>query len=221
MPSTPEQARVMLSIPTYRSVSSMAFASAVATIADSINTGCLAKIVVNADMYVTMARNKACDSVLRAADTGITHLWMIDDDMVVPPGALAALLARDLPVVGAAYYTKDLRPVAYTLEPFAFLQDVPAAGLLSVEGLGAGCLLVTVDVIRRMREHFRDDYWWQNQVIRVNGEPAYLGEDVFFFHRLKEMGIAAYMDCDVQCGHVGQAVADRGQFEAARRAHGR
>jgi hypothetical protein len=206
--------KILLGIPTYKFLSSFAFAHMMGTLLDGVNAGLVNHLQIEADMYVTMARNFMCKTALDLHQKGeATHILMIDDDMVVPPGSIAKLVACNVDVVGAAYYTRDLKPVAYKLHPFTFLTDTPAAGVIQVEGTGAGCLLIRCEVLIAMKEKFGDEWWFQNTIASDAGVDKYLGEDVFFFRRLKEMGVAVFLDCDIQCGHIGLAVVDRKAFE--------
>ena len=69
-----------------------------------------------------------------------------------------------------------------------------------------------------MRDQFQDEVWF-NTDHRPNkdGRSTFFGEDVFFFDRLKKMGIPAYLDCDVQCEHFGGGMIGRETFELAKR----
>jgi hypothetical protein len=206
--------KILLGIPTYKFLSSFAFAHMMGTLLDGVNAGLVRHLQIEADMYVTMARNLMCKTALDLFEKGeITHVLMIDDDMVIPSGSIAKLAAHNLDVVGATYYTRDLKPVAYNLHPFSFLTDTPSTGVIQVDGTGAGCLLVRCEILAAMKEKFGDEWWFQNTIARDDGVDKYLGEDVFFFRRLKEMGISAFLDCGIQCGHIGLAVVDRKAFE--------
>lgn len=214
-----EQPKILLGILTYKYVSSTAFSSHMATLLDGINAGLVKNLVIQCDMYVTMARNNLCLAALQLQESeGITHLLMIDDDMIVPPGSIEKLALNDVPVIGGAYYTRDARPVAYAFDPFEFLEYIPGEGVIPVGGTGGGFLLISCDLLRKMQDKYKDTWWFQSQVERdpATGKEAYLGEDVFFFKRLREMQIQAYLDCNVQLGHAGTAICDRRIFEISK-----
>lgn len=207
--------KIMLAIPTYKFVSSVAMARLIGTIIDSMNYGYLVHVDVQADLYITQARNQSAAKAANLFVRGeITHLWMIDDDMLISEGALHKLLSRDVAVIGGAYYGRDLTPVAYKLDPyFKRYETIPGSGLIQVGGLGCGCTLIRGDVLVAMAERYNDSLWFQNSITVNDGKESYVGEDVFFFKRIHEMGIKTWLDCDVQCGHVGSAIVDRNMYE--------
>jgi len=210
--------KILLGIPTYKSVCAEGFAYQMGMLLDSVNSGLIKRLEIEANMYVTMARNAMCRTAVDLWKKGeITHLWMVDDDVLIPPGGIAKLASRDFPLVVGVYYTKGLLPVAYNFDPFTFCQDIPASGLFTAGGTGGGCLLVDCELLNRMAEEFGDEWWFQNNIEAAAGvnKEAYLGEDVFFFRRLHRMGVRAVLDCDIQCGHIGTAIADRKMFEIA------
>ena len=209
--------KLLLGIPTYKSICSEGFAYQMSMLLDGINSGFLKRLEIEANMYVTMARNKMCRSAIDLWKAGeITHLLMVDDDVLIPPGGIAKLCSRDFPVVSGVYYDKSLRPVAYNF-PFEYVKTVPSSGITLADGTGGGCLLIDCTVLNRISEEFGDEWWFQNTIILSDDGSknleSYLGEDVFFFRRLNRLGIRVALDCDVQCGHIGTAIADRTMFE--------
>src|ERR1019366_9931604 len=94
--------KLLLGIPTYRSVTSEGFAYQMGMLLDAVNSGLVRHLEVEANMYVTMARNTMCKTAIDLWKKGeVTHLLMVDDDTLVPPGGMTKLASRDFPVVGA------------------------------------------------------------------------------------------------------------------------
>lgn len=203
--------KILLGIPTYKHVSAFAFGCMMGTLLDGVNSGLVKNLQIEADMYVTMARNIMCSTAIDLFNKGdITHLLMIDDDMHIPPGSIKQIAMNDLDVVSGAYYTRSFQPVAYNFDPsYHFLDTLPNEGLLKVDGCGGGFLLLSCELLIKMQKFFGDDWWFQNSVEMDAGKEKYMGEDVFFFRRLKKMGVSAFIDCGVQLGHVGLTVIDR------------
>jgi hypothetical protein len=167
-------------------------------------------------MYVVMARNAIVGAALEAyAQGAITHLWWLDDDIVVPPGTLEKLFACEEPIVGAVYYANNLKPVAYDINPeFKWLESVPSKGLYHVGGLGMGCTLIDCKVLIEMQEHFHDSVWFATSThFQKDETPIFYGEDVWFFKRLAEMGYNAYLNCDITCGHVHYSTIDENAYK--------
>ena len=209
-------AKVLIGVPTYKIVQSAAMLSIVGTVLDLANHGVLAHFDGQADMYITIARNQIASLAWKMyQESKVTHLLFLDDDMLVPQGTVIALLKHDLDVVGAGYYGRNLKPIVYDLDPFHYKSVLPRSGIHRVDGTGCGCLLIKCEVLDRMVKHYKHEWWFQNNIVeKGSGESVYLGEDVFFFQLLKNMGIPAYLDCDHLCGHMGTAVVDRNAFES-------
>jgi Fe-S-cluster containining protein len=215
-----QKPKVLIGIPTYKNVSSLSYMAGISTIVNAGSEGILATVSGKVDMYITTARNELCEYAIDLYQRKLaTHLFQMDDDMVVPSGAITKLLSHNVEVVSGAYWGKDLHPIVYDFLPkddtFGAIRSwsaIPLHGLRKADGLGGGCLLTDIRVLKKMQDHYSDKRWFQN----YDGD-RYLGEDVFFFQRLKDMGIPAYIDCDTVCGHVGPIVIDRGVIEASLR----
>lgn len=83
------------------------------------------------------------------ADTEITHLWFVEDDMILPSDVLKQMLDRDLAVMTANYPTTDKADAA----------------VLTIKGRiiygGTGCTLVKREVFDELKKpYFRDDIAW-------------------------------------------------------------
>ena len=211
--------RAMIGLATYKTVPALSVANLLRTTVETVGAGLVAGFNVQTDMYIVMARNNITLAAIEAYEAGhITHLWWLDDDIIVPTGALEKLMAHDVPAVGAVYYTNALKPVAYDIEPFRFLESVPASGLHPVGGLGMGCTLIDCQVLIEMRKHFGDSVWFATSThFNADKTPLFYGEDVWFFKRLQEMGYQTHIDCDITCGHVHYSVIDEAAFRVKQR----
>lgn len=80
-----------------------------------------------------------------------TYMLMVDSDMQFEPDLIADMLIADKPLIGAIYPTKRL-PSSWVGSPI----NPPAApeegGLLELEGLGCGVMLIRRDCITKMIE---------------------------------------------------------------------
>lgn len=208
--------KVLFTIPTYKQVDSLCFGGHMANLLENVQLGLLCGISVEAGAYITTTRNRYCKTALDLYQKGeCTHLWMIDDDMVLPQGTLTKLLSNNAPIVGGVYYTKEPKPVAYNLDPFSLLEDIPTSGTVKVDGTGAGCLLIRCDVLLAVREYTKDENWFDHdQTVKDSeGKKVPQGEDVSFFRILKKIGIPVTLDCDIQCAHAGTSFVDRSVFD--------
>lgn len=95
-------------------------------------------------------------------DESITHLWLIEEDMVLKPGTLKKMLKADKDVVTYDY------PVS---------KDGQGAVVSDLEGnvlfCGTGCLLVKKDVLSKLKKpYFTTDVHW---TIQNHGDYIYMG----------------------------------------------
>jgi len=119
-------------------------------------------------------------------DKDITHLWFVEDDMILPPNTLRLLLDADANAVTCDYpVTKDGRGSVFTDQ----------GG--SVVFCGTGCLLVKRQVFGSLkRPYFTDKVRWQMlnygeavKLTGVYGETGYGTHDVTFCIKLWKTGV--------------------------------
>ena len=137
--------------------------------------------------------------VAEAYEFDATHMLWVDSDMRFPKDSLNRLLNAGKHVVGANYARKEpeCRPTASALsgEPLGTL----AAGLVEVEHMGFGLLLVAMQAYDALTFPF------------FNFEPIppanvrFLGEDVTFGKKLRAAGVGMFCDTDLSryVQHVG------------------
>lgn len=139
-------------------------------------------------------------------------LLMIDDDIVLPPDALAKLLAvfesnPEAGVVGGLYYARDgIRPMAVagwnaydTTAAYtpAFLHDP-----VVVDGVGFGCVLVKTAVFKALREpYFSAQVFLEESLRRVR----VCNEDYLFCKQAAGAGFTTYLHAGVRLGHYDRA----------------
>jgi GT2 family glycosyltransferase len=168
-------------------------------------------------LVVHYAREKIVEAVL-ACDC-FDYIWWLDDDMVFPPDTLVRLLAHQKPVVTAIAYQrkepyapcifewKDLeehekqvakKEVAEVGGYYDHLQNMERTGLRKIDGCGSACVLVDVDVYRKLQDAGKRP-WYSNRAF---------GEDLHFTRlcNLSEPEIKVYADTDLIIGHIGDPV---------------
>jgi hypothetical protein len=120
----------------------------------------------------------------------ITHLWFVEDDMVLPPNTLEDMLAMDLAVVTANYPTTDKKDAA----------------ILTIKNRivygGTGCLLVKKEVFDELKKpYFRSDIVWiprnYGEYIKFTGmkkknQEGYGYHDVNFYMNLYKLEIPVH-----------------------------
>jgi hypothetical protein len=207
-PDAGGSARVALAMPMFEAVSPLAITSLVNLIQNTVKSGLVQGLFFSNNLYLDVARNTLVKEVL-SSPGGFTHILWVDSDMTVPTDALQRLLSADRPIVGGLYHTKTSRatPAVFTIDPPA-LVDEPFDGLTRVEGFGLGCALVRRSVYEDMAAHYGDERWHEVR----NGN----GDDFFFFERCKEMGVPAWLDGSLRCGHVTDYAVTTAHWERAR-----
>lgn len=140
-------------------------------------------------------RNLIIEEALR---TKCTHILFIDDDMAFPPDALLKLLEHDENIVSGLYLNRNYphRPILFDAGPTRRYLDDDERGLIQVEAVGFGFLLVNTDVFRSMERPFV-------RMGEVNPEER--NEDIGFCLRARAAGYVIYCDLDLPIGHIGQA----------------
>jgi len=165
---------------------------------------------------VAQPRNHLVEAFLA---TDCEHLLMVDTDIEFTPEDVDALLARDLPIVGARYVSKyedEPEPVAVGSAALpgggygrATEEHLGASsGLVKVGGLGMGFTLMKREVL----EALGSGLLWPfaevvvpGKLLGVTGDeadaPHLLSEDICFCFRAAEAGYESWLDLDTRVGH--------------------
>lgn len=154
-------------------------------------------------------------------DDKFTHLLMLDSDHFHPKD-IVERLARWIEheegpqVISALNYQ---RKAPY--RPAAFFFDGPQYGLLHIstwpqglvklDAVGASALLVAREVFERLPEP-----WFEFHYLPMpdGAKPRFIGEDIWFCKKLKDIGVPVYVDTMTTCPHMGEAMVGEEQFRA-------
>jgi hypothetical protein len=205
-------ARVALAMPLFEPVAPVAVMSLATLVRRAAERGILGGLFFTSGLFYDVARNALVSDVL-ASPAGFTHVFWMDSDMVVPADAIERLLVADRPVVGGLYHTKraNLHPAVFELDPLRIYEG-PFDGTFRVDGYGLGCALVRREVYEEMAARFADERW------HVLSHGA--GEDMHFFRRCKVMGVEAWLDGSLRCGHVRDETVTTAHWLAVRPGRG-
>ncbi len=112
---------------------------------------------------IRLARQKA---IAEALASGATHILFMDDDVIVPPTILGDLLRVDGDVVGGLMYKDDGSPIVFrstctfSEEPWF---DHPTDKAFECAAVGAGCMLINMAVIEKIRKSpYSPEHWLFN-----------------------------------------------------------
>lgn len=198
---------VVLCQPVYGVVPALAHARLCEWFCLNVSRGLVNGYYSRINAYIDEARNILVGRVLD--ETPATHLFFVDQDVILPADALAALLAADAPCVSAIYFDKSEKhlPVGWSaIDPCVRMTSFED-GLAPVAGFGMGACLVRTELLRAMAAKYADRLWYRS---------AEGGEDLHFSRRLREMGVPFLLDGRVRCGHVADEVVTADHFHAAR-----
>jgi hypothetical protein len=180
---------------------------------------------------ISVARNMACEDLL--SNDKITHIFFVDSDCVPDADIILRLLSYDVPVASGWYLSRkgsglpvafkleesianktivsivgihDLFPKwrAYKLDEFLTLPK-DKKGLIQVDGVGAGCLLIKRDVL----SHLDKPFFYED-----NTKKYGFGEDLFFSLNCKLHGIPIYVDLNKFCKHWTWGLIDMRHVQA-------
>lgn len=189
---------------------SVVWAGAYSSLLGPLNTG-IVKIFV-CGKGVAEARNEcvkqALDIDTKHPCVRISHIFWIDDDVVLQAGALVTLLKHKKQIVSGVYFTKSAAE-----EPLIF--DAPFSGTApfvpgefrEVWAHGMGLTLVELDVYKRMQKELDlgvDQYdipAWYRAGTPVGEDPQarFGSEDLHFLSVAHDLGIPAYIDASKEC----------------------
>jgi len=142
----------------------------------------------------------------KAMQMGVDYVLMVDNDVVLPPDALANLMEHDAPVALGYYVHTGKSELTclcktghvnfddqYTCDELHALRDSGVAEI-TVKGGGLGCALIETCVFEQISWPF---FRWY-----VYGSGAILSEDLYFAVKCENAGIRIVADPRVACGHV-------------------
>ena len=188
-------------------------------------------------MIVGKARNMIVEASL---SQNIDVIWQIDDDVIIPrDSGIMIDQCMELGVVSALYYNRRMpyTPQAYSRATekdfegmyWSMIDLNPGQGLIRVDAVGAGCIACRADIFRSLVEPWQErcnkaadaieDVVLSGYVRNLSPWFEFLerkGEDLYFSERLADMGIPIWLNSNVVCGHVGDAVIDQAQFNYIR-----
>lgn len=214
---------IFLGVPSFGMVS-LRWHSHLMQLQNPLNRAVYHGYVIGAE--VGQARNILVDQALTWTNSNghtVSHVFFIDDDVLVPPYALSVLLSRKRPIVSGLYYAKTPAEQPLILpDPFGgTLQDVPRNQIVECYAHGMGCTLIEMRVFRDLIAAGLVNYDDVNgrpiaqffsttrdaRSETETGTPIYMNqtEDVFFLERAAKLGYGAAVDTGVFGFHWDQS----------------
>lgn len=164
---------------------------------------------------VGLARNQIVARVfeVEAKDPSIraSHIFFVDDDVLVHQDALLKLYAHDRDIVSGLYFSKSSVPDALILMEEGTQRRWAPGEVVECWAHGMGLTLIKMDVFRRMRDELDlgvdaqgNPAWFKTgrdvALSRPDGTPAVINqtEDVYFLRRAAELGYQPAVDTSHQ-----------------------
>jgi len=138
--------------------------------------------------HIAEQRNKVCREMVGG------WVFFLDTDQICAPDTLMILLSRHQAIISGLIAARHspFPPVAFCKGRQITWAEVPDQGLLEVDAVGTGCLLIHRAALTRVA-----DPWFE--VGKIHSERA--GEDTYFSAKAKMAGFSLWIDCDKRIGH--------------------
>ena len=151
----------------------------------------------------------------KALESGATHFLWLDSDMKFPANLAHLLFRHDLPIV-ACNYVKRIVPALPNTKDLSgklIATNRDSHGLVEAGSAGFGAVLMKREVLEKTPQPWFDTVWMD----KGGGKVEMMGEDVFFFHKVKQVsGYKLFIDHDAsqQVSHIGNFEYDNALAEA-------
>ncbi len=154
---------------------------------------------------IDVARNYLFDAAIQA---DAKYLFFVGEDTVVPWDGFLKLheTANMYPnsMVIGVYFMKISSPmIMVKKDDYILPANVDPGQVFDVYSAGMDCALIPVKLLKEMKE--------KNPAVpfccmsnQIDGLP-FVGEDTFFYHRVRKMGFRVLVNTDVQCLHMDLA----------------
>lgn len=143
--------------------------------------------------------------ITQALQNECTHVFFMDDDIVMPPNTIERLLAHDKEIISGLYLMRSFPhyPVlfdqAFEDGMCKFMYLTPdKQGVIPVVNCGFGMVLIKIEVFKKMQKP-----WVTLGEIEKDGWC----DDVSFFNRARKAGFQIYCDLTTIGGHMVNVTA--------------
>lgn len=153
----------------------------------------------------------------QAIKMGADYVMWFDSDMQFEPNTLIRMMdilqKNHLDILSGIYFRRvpPFSPVLFDVLNVDDAghcnhhnMDYVPEGLFEVEGIGFGCVLMTIDVLLEVIAKYKDAF---SPIGRV-------GEDLSFCIRAKKCGYKIFADSSIQLGHCSHNIVNQEFFEA-------
>lgn len=189
---------IAIGLPTFGTVS-MKWALAYDSLLMPMNSA--KAVLCKQGLPVDIARNRIVNEVL-ALDPRPTHIFWLDDDVLINKHVLLQLLKADVDIVSGVYFTKSefSEPLIYQEFLGGSVQYEPGSGVIPAWGIPGGLTLVKTDVYLRMFEagNLGTDVQGNPRWYYTSGddpeEELRTTEDLYFCDQARSVGFQSHVD---------------------------
>jgi hypothetical protein len=138
----------------------------------------------------------------QAVEANCDYVWILDNDMSIPPGALGALMNADKGIIGAAYNMRKmpLQTVVTMLTDHGMIEFAKPAMMPNepfiCHSIGFGCMLVKVEALKRIPQPWFGMTW--DSYGRLS-----MTDDRWFSEQAAKVGIETWCDPTLEVKHIG------------------
>lgn len=204
---------IAMGIPTFGTVSIFWASRAFGMLRHPMNRVLRHYLILGSEVGV--ARNEIVAKALAVEeqDPGVrcSHVFFLDDDVLVHPECLLKLLAHELPIVSGLYFAKSAVPQALVLMEEGVAKRWRPGDLVDCWAHGMGLTLIDATVFRRLRDETDlgvdsqgNPAWYATTrdiaLVTSDGKPL-IGnqtEDVTFLRRAAALGYQPRVDTSPQ-----------------------
>lgn len=145
-----------------------------------------------------LARNSIVE--MAKSNGHFTHLLFLDTDMTFPSDTIKKLISHDKDIVSGLYFERyaPYRPMLRKrFEDGYSLVDYTQSNLVKCDALGAGCLLIKMEVFEKLSKPY-----FEYRLTQTGIKETFLSEDIVFCERARDAGFEIWCDTTIRCGHL-------------------
>jgi len=209
-------ARILFAVPVWGEVLPEAYSNHMGTMLQEIRQSQVSGLEIEFAPMLRSAIVCARNELVRVAiKRDCTHLFFLDDDMLMPPGAIHRMLNRNKDIVsGLCHLRTPPHFPSMFIDPdhkdgkIFYVKDWPPDSMIKVDAVGSACVMIKTEVFEKIRDteypdvkKAGEELWYLYGKARP-GEHT-VGEDVFFCKLARAAGYEIWVDTSLQFGHVG------------------
>lgn len=157
-----------------------------------------------------------------ALDNKFDFLYMQDDDNIIEPWSVDKLISHNKDIISApikrrnqdeevciAKAVKDKKHPDITRYELLKEKEVKNKGLLKVDAVGFGAVLIKVSVLDELYKHYPNPYMQivNSRTTQDEWTVYPISEDLSFCAKATKLGFECWCDCSIKTAHFGRQLA--------------